>query len=159
MLTDITDSRTEVSCSGRGAAGLTVTSYIQGLPAGSPRKGLLLPLQQRKKNTYRGWRFTASRRCQCAGSDRFLWQLRASFWLGLHAAFWGAVVDFILFHGDFFTVAETPQRTQVFMFTPLSTATTGHTEQVRILHRSFQSDRKQKQLSAGKIKPKLFQCL
>ena len=127
------------------------TSWIQ-------RKGLLLPLQ-RRKDTYQGWRFTASRRCQRAGSDRFLWQLRASVWLGLHVAFWGAVVDFIFFHGDFFTVAETPQRTQVFMFTPLSTATTGHTEQVRIILWSFQSHWKQKWFSVGKIKLKLFKCL
>lgn len=132
-----------------------VTLYIQALPAKSPWKGFQMPLHW-KKDTYRGWCFAASCRCQRAGSDRFLWQLRASFWLGLHAALWGAVIDFILFHRDFFTVAETPQRTHVFMFTPLSTATAGHTEQVRIFLCGFQSDWNQKWLSAGEIKPKLF---
>lgn len=95
----------------------------------SGKTKLLLPGEGK---THRGWGFTAACRGQGAGSDRFLWQLRAGFWLGLHAALGGAVVDFILLHGDFFAVAGTPQRTQVFMATPLTTATAAHTEQVRM---------------------------
>lgn len=91
------------------------------------------PCCQGREKTHRGWGFTAACGCQGAGSDRFLWQLRAGLWLGLHAALGGAVVDFILLHGDFFTVAGTPQRTQVFMVTPLTTATAAHTEQVRMV--------------------------
>lgn len=111
------DLRTELSGRGRGAAGEGVTPGTQGRPAGCHRKALLLALP-RSTSTYRGRRFAAPRRCQRAGSDGFLRQLGAGFRLGLHAALRGAVVDFILFHGDFFTVAETPQRTQVFMFYP-----------------------------------------
>lgn len=55
---------------------------------------------------YRDGRFTASRGRQRAVGDGFLGQLWTGIWLGLYAAFGRAVIHFILFYGDLFTVAE-----------------------------------------------------